>query len=147
MTVVIDSGVLLKAYFPDEEGYKEAQNIIGDYAKGNIIFHAPTLISYEIINACLVASRRARFPKKVAKELMNEILGIEIVKEDIDQLKDRIFDICVKYDRSAYDGAYIAVAESRRLPFLTGDKKLFNSLKHHFTFIKWIGDYPQALKK
>jgi predicted nucleic acid-binding protein len=147
VTVVIDSGVLLKAYFPDEEGYKEAQTLISDYARGNIIFHAPTLISYEIINACLVASRMARFPKKISKELMDEMFGIEIIKEDIDRLKDRIFDISVKYDRSAYDGAYIAIAESRHLPFLTGDKKLFNSLKHHFTFIKWIGDYPQVLRK
>ncbi|MBI3355125.1 MAG: type II toxin-antitoxin system VapC family toxin [Nitrospirae bacterium] len=141
MTIVIDSGVLLKAYFPDEDGHTEAQNIISDYARGNIIFHAPALITYEIINACLVASRMARFPKKVAKEIMSEILQIEIIKEDIDHLKDMIFDIAEKYCRSAYDAAYIAVAESRQLPLITGDKKLFNSLKNHFTFIKWIGNY------
>lgn len=147
MIIVIDSGVLLKAYFPDEEGHTEAQSLISDYARGNITFHAPTLITYEIINACLVASRMARFPKKMAKELMNEMLGIEIIKEDIDHLKDRIFDISVKYNRSAYDGAYIAIAESKNLPFLTGDKKLFDSLKHHFTFVKWVGAYPPALGK
>lgn len=141
MTIVIDSGVLLKAYFPDEDGHTEAQNIISDYARGNIIFHAPALITYEIINACLVASRMARFPKKVAKEIMSEILQIEIIKEDIDHLKDMIFDIAEKYCRSAYDAAYIAVAESRQLHLITGDKKLFNSLKNHFTFIKWIGNY------
>jgi predicted nucleic acid-binding protein len=123
VTIVIDSGVLLKAYFPDEEGHTEAQSLISDYARGKIAFHAPTLITYEIINACLVASRMARFPKKMAKELMNEMLGIEIIKEGIDHLKDRIFDISVKYSRTAYDGAYIAIAESRNLPFLTGDKK------------------------
>lgn len=147
MIIVIDSGVLLKAYFPDEECHTEAQNLISDYAKGNIIFQAPALITYEIINACLVASRMARCPKKAAKEIMSEILEIEIIKEDIDHLKGIIFDIAEKYSKSAYDAAYIAVAESRHLPFLTGDKKLYNSLKHHFTFIKWVGDYPEALKK
>ncbi len=147
MTIVIDSGVLLKAYFPDEEGHKEAQSLISDYARGKVTFHAPTLITYEIINACLVASRMARFSKNKAKELMNEMLGVEITKEDIDHLKGRIFDISVKYSRSAYDGAYIAIAELRHLPFLTGDKKLFDSLKHHFTFVKWIGDYPHVFKK
>ena len=88
MIIAIDSGVLLKAYFPDEDGHGEAQSLICDYAKGNIIFHAPTLITYEIINACLVASRMARFPKTRAKELMNEMLGIEIVTEDIERLKE-----------------------------------------------------------
>ncbi len=143
--IVIDSGVLLKAYFPDEEGHIEAQGIIKDYARGNIIFHAPSLITYEIINACLVASRMARFPNERAKELMDEMLGIEIIKEDIKPLKDRIFDISTKHSRSAYDGAYIAVAELRHIPFLTADKKLFNSVKHHFPFVKWIADYPHAL--
>lgn len=147
MIIVIDSGVLLKAYFSDEEGHREAQNLISDYAKGNITFHAPALIAYEIINACLVASRMARFPKKMAKELMNEMLGIELIKEDIEPLKDRIFDISTKYSTSAYDGAYIAVAESRHIPFLTADKKLFNNLKRHFSFVKWIGNYPHALSK
>jgi predicted nucleic acid-binding protein len=147
VTIVIDSGVLLKAYFSDEEGHAEAQGLIGDYAKGDIILYAPSLITYEIINACLVASRMARFPKKMAKELMNEMLGIEIIKEDIEPLKGRIFDISAKHNRSAYDGAYIAVAESRNIPFLTGDKKLFNSLKHHFGFVKWIRNYPHTLNK
>jgi predicted nucleic acid-binding protein len=147
VTIVIDSGVLLKAYFPDEEGHAEAQGLISDYARGKITFQAPNLITYEIINACLVASRMARFPKNKAKELMDEILEIEITKEDVDHLKGRIFDISVKYNRSAYDGAYIVIAESKNLPFLTGDKKLFDSLRHHFTFVKWIGDYPNALKK
>ncbi len=146
MTIVIDSGVLLKAYFSDEEGHTEAQSLIKDYARGAIIFHAPALITYEIINVCLVASRMARFPEEKAKELMDEMLGIEIIKENIEPLKDRIFDISAKFSRSAYDGAYIAVAESRHIPFLTADKKLFNSLKHHFTFVKWIGDYPEIKK-
>ncbi len=141
MIIAIDSGVLLKAYFPDEDGHLEAQNFIGDYAKGKVTLCAPSLIAYEIINACLVASRMARFPKEKAKELMSEMLGIEIDKKNIEMLKGRIFDISAKYGTSAYDGAYIAVAESMNASYLTADKKLFNKLKHHFAFIKWIGSY------
>ncbi len=143
MTVVIDSGALLKAYFADEEGHREAQTLIKDYAIGNVIFHAPALITYEMINACIVATRMTRFPKEKAKELMAEMLDIEIVKEDIEPLKDRIFDISVKYKRSAYDGAYVAIAEQKGIPFLTADKKLFNSLKNHLDFIRWIEEYPR----
>src|SRR4030066_358045 len=143
MIITIDSGVLLKAYFPDETGHAEAQSLIGDYARGNITFHAPNLIAYEIINACLVASRMARFPKERAKELMGEMLGIEIAREDIEPLKERIFDISTKHNISAYDGAYIAVAESKHIPFLTADKKLFNNLKHYYSFVKWIEDYQR----
>ncbi|MBI4710246.1 MAG: type II toxin-antitoxin system VapC family toxin [Nitrospirae bacterium] len=144
MTIVVDSGVILKAYFSDEDGHAEAQRLIADYAKGSLTFHAPSLITYEIINACLVASRMARFPKNRAKELMEEMLDIEIIKKDIEHLKTRIFDISVKYSKSAYDSAYMALAESMQMSFYTGDKKLFNSLKQDFSFVKWIGNYPGA---
>jgi len=146
MSLVVDSGVLLKAYLPDEEGREEAQNLIKDYARGTVMLHAPSLITYEIINACLVASRMARLRKETAKELMEEMLAIELVREDINALKERIFDLSVKYGRSAYDGAYVAVAESKGLPFLTADKKLYNALKQHFPFVKWIEQYDEIKK-
>jgi predicted nucleic acid-binding protein len=80
----------------------------------------------------------ARLLKGRAKELMDEMLGIEIAR-------DIVFDISTKHNISAYDGAYIAVAESKHIPFLTADKKLFNSLKHHFSFVKWIENYQRLL--
>jgi len=142
VNIVIDSSILLKAYFFDEDGHTKAQDLIGDYARGRVNFYAPSLIVYEIINACLVASRMARFPEDKAGELMNEILGIEIIKEDMHPLKDRIFHIAMRHRISAYDSSYVALAEARRIPFLTADKRLFNNLKNHFRFIKWIGAYP-----
>jgi predicted nucleic acid-binding protein len=143
ISIVVDSSVLLKAYLPDEEGRQEAQNLMRDYARGIVTLYAPSLITYEIVNACLVASRMARLKKEKAIELMNEILGVELVKVEIDALKERIFDLASKYGRSAYDGAYVAVAESKSLPFLTADKKLYNALKHHFPFVKRIEQYDE----
>lgn len=43
MSLVVDSGVLLKAYLPDEEGREEAQNLIKDYARGTVTLHAPSV--------------------------------------------------------------------------------------------------------
>lgn len=146
ISIVVDSSVLLKAYLPDEEGHQEAKNLMRDYSQGTVALYAPSLITYEIINACLIASRMARLQKEKARELMSEILGVELVKEDIDALKERIFDLAAKYGRSAYDGAYVAVAESKRFPFLTADKKLYNALKHHFPFIKRIEQYDEIKK-
>ncbi len=67
MKSVIDSGALLKAYFYDEEGHREAQTLIKDYAMGNVIFYAPALITYEIINACIVATKDDTLSKKEGK--------------------------------------------------------------------------------
>ena len=56
MKLVVDASVLLKAYFPDEEGHNEAQRLLDFYSRGEIDLFAPYLLSYEIINACLIAS-------------------------------------------------------------------------------------------
>jgi predicted nucleic acid-binding protein len=141
MSLVVDSSVLLKAYLPDEDGRQDAQHLIRDYAHGTVSLYAPSLISYEIANACLVASRMARLKKEKATELMVEMLGIELVKVDIDGLEERIFNLAAKYGRSAYDAAYVIVAESKHLPFFTADKKLYNTLKHHCPFVKRIEQY------
>jgi predicted nucleic acid-binding protein len=143
MNIVIDSSILLKAYFFDEEGHRKAQDLIGDYARGKVTFYAPSLIVYEIINACLVASRVARFSEEKARDLISEMLGIEIIKEDVAPLRERIFHIATRHRISAYDGSYVALAEARGMSFLTADKRLFNGLKNHFRFIKWIGIYPE----
>ena len=51
------------------------------------------------------------------------------------------FDLACRYQRSAYDSAYLALAESKGLWFFTGDKKLFNAVGGTLTWVKWIGDY------
>jgi predicted nucleic acid-binding protein len=95
ISIVVDCSVLLKAHLPDEEGHRKAQNLMRDYTQGTVMLHAPSLITYEIINACLVISKMARLQRETARELMDEILDIELVREDTDALKERIFDLAV----------------------------------------------------
>ena len=54
--VAIDASVLLKAYFRDERGHEAAQELIKLYARGDYDFMAPSLIAYEIMNACSIAT-------------------------------------------------------------------------------------------
>jgi predicted nucleic acid-binding protein len=38
----------------------------------------------------------------------------------------------------------MALAEKEKCDFFTGDKKLFNSIKNHLPWVKWIGDYRSS---
>ena len=81
MNIVIDASVLLKAYFKDESGHSAAQELIKSYAKGECNFIAPSLITYEIINACVVAHRKGRIALDLVKEALDEKLYNAVSKQ------------------------------------------------------------------
>lgn len=49
-----------------------------------------------------------------------------------------------RFDRSAYDAAYLALAEMTERPLITGDRRLYNAVHERLDCAQWIGDYPQA---
>jgi len=137
--IVIDASVLLKAYFQDESGHVAAQALIRSYARGECDFIAPSLITYEMINACLVAHRKGRIPLDVAKGLLEEMLLLEIRTEEVRHLSSRIFDIARRYKRSAYDASYIALAEAQKCNLITGDRRLYNAVSRQLGWVKLLG--------
>ena len=134
--VVVDASVLLKAYFRDEHGHDAAQELVKFYARGDYNFIAPSLITYELMNACSIAHRKGRINLDLAKEILEEMLSLEIKKEDVEPLRERILDISSQYNRSAYDASYIALAEAEKCNFITADEKLYRTVSKHFPFIK-----------
>ena len=138
MNIVIDASVLLKAYFRDESGHSAAQELIKYYARGECNFIAPSLITYEIINACVVAHKKGRIDLDLVKEVLHEMLLLEIRREEVEHLAHRIFDISRRYNRSAYDASYIALAEEQNCDLITGDEKLYNAVSKQLKWVKLL---------
>lgn len=136
--IVIDASILLKAYFRDERGHDAAQDLMKLYARGDYDLLAPSLITYEIMNACSVAHRKGRMRLDLAREILNEMLSLEILKKDVDPLGKRIFEISCKFSQSAYDASYVALAEAERCDFITGDEKLYRGISKDFPFLKLL---------
>ena len=69
---VVDASVGLKAYFPDEEGHRQAQAVIRDYVMERIELLVPPLFQSEVTNGVLVAVRMGRISEKLAYEILNQ---------------------------------------------------------------------------
>ena len=138
--MIVDASVVLRGFFPDEEGHAKAQALIRAYAQGEIELHAPTLLPYEVTNAVLQAIRRDRISPEKGREILTAFEGLGIPTVDVSW--QQTLELAHTYDRSAYDGAYLALAEETGSKLVTGDRRLYNAVKDRLPWVLWIEDYP-----
>jgi predicted nucleic acid-binding protein len=135
--MIVDTNVILQAFFPDEMQPK-AQALIRDHVSGRVQLSAPTLLTYEVTNAVLQAVRRERVTDEDARAILIAIEGLDIETDSVTW--QQMLPMARRFDRSAYDAAYLALAEARGEPLVTGDEKLYNAVHDHLDWVQWIGD-------
>ena len=136
--MIVDSSVVLMAFFPDE-GHSAAQALIQAHVLNMIELQAPTLLPYEITNAVLQATRRGRITVETAQEILTAFENLNISLYPVPSA--RALTLAHRYTRSAYDAAYLALAETLDLQCVTGDRRLYNAVHPQSPRVLWIGDY------
>jgi predicted nucleic acid-binding protein len=135
--MIVDASVILRAFFPDE-AQPEAQALIRDHVSGRVQLTAPTLLAYEVANAVLKAVRRGRVTEDDAEAILIAVEGLGIETEPVSW--QRMLPLARRFDRSGYDAAYLALAEAREEPLVTGDLRLYNAVHEHLDWVQWIED-------
>jgi predicted nucleic acid-binding protein len=124
MDWVIDSSMALAWALPDETS-KEADRFLSRILVGNI-FWVPALWWYEMANALLMAQRRKRLTEAERIRLI-ELYRKLPVQTDMTLDPDiisRFHTLAIEYNLSAYDTAYLELAQRRGLGLATVDRKL-----------------------
>lgn len=138
----IDASVVLRGFFPDEEGQAAAQAILHAYVQQEIDLQAPTLLPYEVTTAILQAVRRKHIDLRKGKEILTTFFGLCIRTGEVSW--QRVFELACTYERSAYNRAYLALAEQMGSKLVTGDRRLDDVVKEHLPWVLWIGDYSPS---
>lgn len=134
--MIVDASVLLRAFFPDEQ-QAQAQALIRDHVTGRVRLVAPTLMLYEMTNAVVQAVRRGRITDEEGEDILTAFDGLGIGMEPVTW--QRVLPLARRFDRSAYDAAYLALAEARGETLVTGDLRLYNAVRDHLDWVRWIG--------
>ena len=137
--MIVDASVILSAFFPDEE-QTQAQALIRDHVVGRVELAAPTLLLYEVTNAVVQARRRGRISDEQAENVLSSIEGLRIALRPVTW--QQMLSVALRFDRSAYDAAYLALAEITNQPLITGDRRMYNAAQEHLNWVQWIGAYP-----
>jgi predicted nucleic acid-binding protein len=139
--IVIDASVALKWRLRDEEATTQADAILDDFLASRLELLTPTLFDYEIANGLRVAVTRRRLTEDEAAAALADFAQYSISRHDFAGLATVAFQLSGQHQRSAYDGAYLALAQFQDTWFYSGDKRLFNAVGHALAWVKWVGDY------
>ncbi|MFH1241112.1 MAG: type II toxin-antitoxin system VapC family toxin [Pseudomonadota bacterium] len=142
--LVIDASAVLKWYLPDELFEDEALMILHRYVEGEIDLFAPSLLPYEILNALLVAERLGRVENRVTRESFQAFLDLQINLVDPLVGHQGVLSLAGSFQTSVYDASYLYLAKNRGIELLTGDKRLFNSVRGKLKWVLWVGQLGKA---
>lgn len=91
--------------------------------------HAPTLLDYEVLSALRGLTLGAHLSTARAQDVLTDFEDLPIQRwPSADSLRRRAFQL--RDNLSAYDAAYIALAEALECPLLTRDARLARSGGH-----------------
>nr|BAL59198.1 PilT domain protein [Candidatus Acetothermum autotrophicum] len=144
-SVVIDASVLLAFYLPAEPYKTQALVLLEEATAGRVKLVVPTLTHYEVLNVLSLATRGLKRGQKIsldeAQEILTAMKALKLEVRDVQSLEKRILEITQRHQCSAYDAAYLALAEQWGADLLTGDERFYNALKAHFKQVKFVGSY------
>lgn len=138
-SIVLDTSVIAKWFFPSETESNVALKIKEDFVKKRIIICVPVLIYYEIANILKTAVKSFRIKKTDARLAFKSFLNLEFVVYSSKQMLNLSLEEAIKVDISAYDAQYVVLAQLLNYPFYTSDKKLL--LKTKSVLIRDLNDY------
>ena len=115
--VVLDASVVVKWFHSEGERHLDAaRSLRAEFEAGELLVFAPPLLRFELVN---VAGRRWGWAESALVELALALqeLGFEYVEPDLERVA-----IWTARGLTAYDAAYVAVAEENALRLITDDE-------------------------
>jgi predicted nucleic acid-binding protein len=116
---VLDASVVLKWFAQTpERGQSEARALRDDYQSGRLTVVVPSLFFLELLN---IAGRRGGWDELALIELAGALkdLLFEVAEPELARVAAWVFR-----GLTAYDAAYVALAEERAVPLVTDDETI-----------------------
>lgn len=95
--------------------------------------HAPSLIDVEFLSALRTLERRGTISAEAAEFALFDYHEMRLLRHPIGERLNRMW--ILRRQISAYDAAYIALAEDLGVPLVTTDRRLARSAGHRATIL------------
>jgi predicted nucleic acid-binding protein len=116
--IVLDASAVLELLLVTDKGGHVAERI----AAPEESLHAPHLIDLEVAQVLRRYVARHQLDEARARQALDDLHDLDLNRYPHDVLLDRIWEL--RHNASAYDAAYLALAEALGAPLLTSDARL-----------------------
>lgn len=122
--LVLDASYAASWFLPDEQS-RESEQLLAEVQAGKLTLCVPELWIYEMANLLRMAGKRGRLDPETLREasLLLEEIPVERFSH-APSLMARWLALAERHGLSAYDAAYLELAERLNLPLKTLDQKL-----------------------
>jgi predicted nucleic acid-binding protein len=119
---VVDASVICAVVFDEPEAAEALERI------RRHMLVAPDLLPYEVSNVAVMKHCRGT-PLTDVRAGVARCLELDLLLEPTDSLQR--LELAARYGLSAYDAAYLWLAESVQAPLITFDARLAEAARHH----------------
>jgi predicted nucleic acid-binding protein len=123
--IVVDASVLLEVLLRASRADYLGERLL---ARGEAL-HAPHLIDLEVTQVLRRASAAGSMSQQRAREALEDLAAFRLMRHAHLPYLDRIWEL--RHNATAYDAAYLALAEALDAPLLTCDRALARAPGHH----------------
>ena len=122
--IVIDASTLIDALLDVRGAARVAERLFG----AGETLHAPHLIDIEVAQVMRRYSRSGEIDAARGMQILEDLNDFPIARYPHHPFLSRIWEL--RHNVTAYDAAYVALAEALAAPLLTRDAKLASSTGH-----------------
>jgi predicted nucleic acid-binding protein len=91
--------------------------------------HAPCVIDFEVVSTLRRLVRTNALAPNAARDVLDQWVALDIIRHPAEPLLIRTWDL--RHNLSAYDAAYVALAEAMGAPLLTADKRMASAASRY----------------
>ena len=139
--ICVDASLVLKLVIVEDDSSK-AQHLWNTWIEADAEIVAPLLLAFEGTSVIRNKLYRGLVPPEEAELMFRafHLLGVSFLYPE--GLHQRAWALAEQFDRpQAYDSHYLALAEILSLELWTADERLYNSVRHDLTWVKWLDNY------
>jgi len=105
-------------------------------------FYVPDLFFIECTNILWKYVRRFGYLPESARQDVADLTGLPLRVISTGELAGEALEIAVAPRITAYDAAYVALAQRLSLPLVTADEKMVHQLEGTSLDVRWLAEWP-----
>ena len=138
--VCVDASLIVRTLVP-EPLTEQALALLARWRQGEAMLVAPALLAFEVTATLRRYVHFKRIAPSQGDRALAQFQSLDIRLSHRKALFPVAWELAKQFNRpTAYDTAYLALAQLDRCDFWTADEKLYNTVKDRLPWVKWIGN-------